>query len=468
MRVVHYRGFAQLPPAAVRVWRSASATVRAVRRRQRAVVPTLATLLVVAGAGSIVSAAAAAPLDAPVAGQLARAGGLSGGFVLDTTTGRTLAAVRADAPRIPASVNKLYTTSTALLRFGADTELETKVLGAGMLDDAGTWTGDLYLHGGGDPTFGSTTFVTRAYGTGATVATLATGLRVLGIRRVTGSVYGDESWFDRLRGGPTSGYGLDVTDLGGPLGGLSFNRGLAREDGSALQTRPARFAAAQLVAELRRRGIHVGTGRVGERRAPATAQVLTSVPSPPMATLVRLTLVPSDNYMAETLLKDVGAAFGTAGSTSAGAAVVRSTLGRLGVRPAYVDGSGLSRSDLTSPRQVVTLLTAMRDKSGFRTALALPGRTGTLTDRMRHSSAQGRCQAKTGTLHDVSALAGYCRTPNGHVLAFAFMENLVYTPTAKKVEDTLTIKLARLRPAGEPTPSSGTGSGGASGADARP
>ena len=57
----------------------------------------------------------------------------------------------------------------------------------------------------------------------------------------------------------------------------------------------------------------------------------------------------------------------------------------------------------------------MRDKPGFRPALAVAGRTGTLAARMRHSSAQDRCQAKTGTLHDVSALAGYCRTPNGHV-----------------------------------------------------
>lgn len=398
------------------------------------------------------TAVAAAPLDGLVSGQLARAGGLSGGFVLDTTTGQTLAAVRADTARIPASVNKLYTASTALLRYGSAGELETRVLGTGALDDAGTWDGDLYLRGGGDPTFGSTTFTQRAYGGGATLTTLVDGLRAIGVNRVTGTIYGDESWFDRLRGGPTSGYALDVTDLGGPLGGLLFNRGLAKEDGSALQTRPARFAATQLATELRRRGVRLDPRQVGERAAPADATILTSVASPTIATLARLTLTPSDNFIAETLLKDVGAAFGAAGSITAGAAVVRSTIARFGIRPAYYDGSGLSRSNRTSPRQVVSLLAGMRDQPGFRTALALPGQTGTLTSRMRRTSAHGRCQAKTGTLHDVSALAGYCRTPNNHVLAFALIENAVYTPTAKRAEDRIVIGLARTRPADQAVP----------------
>ena len=79
--------------------------------------------------------------------------------MLDTTTGRTLAAVRADTPRIPASVEKLYTTSTALLRFGPTATLDDDACSAAAtLDDAGTWHGDLYLRGGGDPTFGSASF----------------------------------------------------------------------------------------------------------------------------------------------------------------------------------------------------------------------------------------------------------------------------------------------------------------------
>ncbi len=408
------------------------------------------TLVVLAATGAAPASSVAAPLDGLVASGLARAGGVSGGYVLDTTTGQTLAAVRADTPRIPASVEKLYTTSTALLRFGARGTLDTTVLGVGELDDAGVWRGDLYLRGGGDPTFGSASFTRRAYGLGATVSTLALQVAEAGVVRVTGRIYGDESWLDRLRGGPASGFALDY-DIGGPLGGLLFNRGLARADGSALQTMPAKFAAQQLTTELRRIGVRVPRG-AGERTTPPDAEEIALVSSPPMATLIRLTLQPSDNLLAEMLLKNVGARFGAAGSTTAGGAVVRSTVSRWGIQPRIGDGSGLSRANATSPRQVVALLNGLRDNTTFRAALPVAGRSGTLAARMRRTSAQDRCQAKTGTLSNVSALAGYCRTPNGHVLAFAFLENLVYTYTAKKAEDRLLVHLARYRPAGEALP----------------
>lgn len=435
----------------------------------RRLVPLL--VVVALALAAFAGAATAAPLDGLVAGGLARAGGVSSGYVLDTTTGQTLAAVRADTPRIPASVEKLYTTSTALLRFGPTATLETSVLGAGELDDAGTWHGDLYLRGEGDPTFGTADFNRRAYGLGTSVSTLAAAVRSAGILRVTGRVRGDESWLDRLRGGPASGFALDL-DIGGPLGGLLFNRGLARTDGSALQAKPATFAAQQLTLELRRARVRVPLG-AAEGVTPADAQEIATIDSPTIATIVRLTLVPSDNLFAEMLLKDVGAQFGTSGSTAAGVSVVKRTIARYGVRPQIADGSGLSRVDHTSPRQVVTLLNALRTNSALRAGLPVAGRSGTLIDRMRGSSAQDRCQAKTGTLSNVSALAGYCRTPNGHLLAFTFIENSVYTPTAKAAEDRLVVALARTRPGGTPlvtpvatppattTPLPSTGGGGA-------
>jgi D-alanyl-D-alanine carboxypeptidase/D-alanyl-D-alanine-endopeptidase (penicillin-binding protein 4) len=408
--------------------------------------PTLLTTLACALALAPAAVATAAPLDATVSRELARAGGVSGGYVLDTTTGRVLASVRADTPRIPASVQKLYTTATALLRFGADGTLDTRVLGTGTLTDDGTWRGDLYLRGSGDPTFGSITFTRRAYGTGATTADLAAGLHELGIRRVTGRVYGDESAFDRLRGGPSTGGRLDVW-IGGPLSALAYNRGLANEAGSALQSRPATFAAQQLVTALKYRRVRVNA-KVGERTTPRSAEELAVVSSPPMAKLAQLTNVPSDNYLAETLLKAIGAAHGAGGSTAAGAGVAKDTLARFEISPRIVDGSGLSRANATSPRQVVGLLQGMRDEPGFRESLAVAGRSGTLANRMRRSSAQGRCQGKTGSLSNVSALAGYCRSANGHVIAFAFMSNSVVPAYARGAQDRLAAILARQRPAG--------------------
>lgn len=408
-------------------------------KRVRRSVLLLAALALLASAVP----AAAAPLDWLLARGLARAGGVSGGYVYDLTSGRALASVRADVPRVPASVEKLYTTTTALARFGPAATLETRVLGVGTLDDAGTWHGDLYLRGGGDPTFGTADFDRSAYGLGTTVSTLAAQVRAAGILRVTGRVRGDESWLDGLRGGPATGYALDL-DIGGPLGGLLFNRGLARTDGSALQAQPAKFAARQLTLELRRQHVRVPQD-AATGVAPAGAQPIAAADSPTIATLVRLTLVPSDNLFAEMLLKDVGARFGAGGSTAAGVAVVRRTVAGFGVHPRIVDGSGLSRADRTSPRQVVTLLRAQQANVALRAALPVAGRSGTLIDRMRRTSAQDRCQAKTGTLSNVSALAGYCSTPDGHLLAFAFIENLVYTPIAKSAEDRLAIAIARTR-----------------------
>ncbi|MBB4662896.1 D-alanyl-D-alanine carboxypeptidase/D-alanyl-D-alanine endopeptidase [Conexibacter arvalis] len=395
---------------------------------------------------AVAQTASAAPLDRAVTRELSRAGGVNGGYVLDTTTGRVLASVRADTPRIPASVEKLYTTSTALLRFGADGTLDTSVLGSGRLLDNGTWRGDLWLRGTGDPTFGSQSFINRSYGVGTSVEELAQAIADAGITRVTGRVYGDESRFDLRRGGPSTSWRYDVW-IGGALSALLYNRGLAKEDGSARQTAPALFAAQQLTAALKRAGVRVGKA-ASSGPAPESAEQLAAISSPPMSTLARLTNVDSDNLYAEQLLKTVGAHHGRAGSTAAGAAVVRQTMRRFKASPRIADGSGLSRVNATTPRQVVLMLDGMRDEPGFRASLPVAGRTGTLAKRMRGTSAQDRCQAKTGTLSNVSALAGYCRTANNHVVAFAFLANSVYTVSAKAAEDRLAIMLARQRPAG--------------------
>jgi len=390
--------------------------------------------------------ASAASLDRAVARELGRAGGANGGYVLDTTTGRVLASVRADARRVPASVEKLYTTSTALLRFGADGTLDTTVLGDGSLDDDGTWRGDLWLRGSGDPTFGSQRFIDRSYGVGTSVEQLAEAIADAGVTRVVGRVYGDESRFDLRRGGPSTNWSYDVW-LGGPLSALLYNRGLAKENGSALQKTPALFDAQQLTAALKRAGVRVAR-KASSGAAPRAAQELASVSSPPISTLARLTLVDSDNLYAEQLLKTLGAQFGSAGSTTAGAAVVRQTLKRFKIAPRIADGSGLSRANATTPRQVVTLLDGMRDEAALRAGMPVAGRSGTLAKRMRGTAAQDRCQAKTGTLSNVSALAGYCRTANNHVLAFAFLSNGVSTYSAKAAEDRLATLLARQRPVG--------------------
>jgi D-alanyl-D-alanine carboxypeptidase/D-alanyl-D-alanine-endopeptidase (penicillin-binding protein 4) len=149
------------------------------------------------------------------------------------------------------------------------------------------------------------------------------------------------------------------------------------------------------------------------------------------------------------LVKDLGASFGSAGSTATGAAIVRATLGPLGLQPTVVDGSGLSRTDRVSPRELVTLLTAMAGRpegAALRASLPVVGRTGTLATRMRGTAARDRCQAKTGTLIGVSALSGYCTTQGGDVVTFSFIENGMDSGHAKRVEDQMLPAIARYAP----------------------
>jgi serine-type D-Ala-D-Ala carboxypeptidase/endopeptidase (penicillin-binding protein 4) len=389
------------------------------------------------------SAFAQNSLEGPLAREMRIAGPESGAYVYDLTKATTLFSVRAEVPRPPASVEKLYTAATALELMGPEATLTTSVLGSGHLGADGRWEGSLYLKGGGDPTFGSAGFVAaRCGGQGATVTRLAALVKAAGIRQVTGSVDGDESWFDSLRGEPYSGYARDP-ELEGELSGLSFNRGATGPEGGSHA--PAAYAALELRGALRAEGIkvHGGTAAV----APAGTSTIASEASPDLATLLGLTLPPSDNFFAETLIKDIGARFGGAGTTAAGADVVRSTIAKdFGLRPFLIDGSGLSHSDHTTPKQVVELLSALAPNplgTTLRKDLAVAGHTGTLSERMRHTPASGRCQAKTGTLNGVSNLAGYCESEGGDILAFAFFDDGIETYEAHTIQDNMAITLAR-------------------------
>ncbi len=383
-------------------------------------------------------------LQADLTHQLALAGPHDGAYVYDLTTRTALFSKRASTLRAPASVEKLYTATAALQLLGASTRLSTTVLGSGQPNPLGVWEGDLYLHGGGDPTFGSTSFITTHYlGAGTSVNQLVQSLVTAdGIHEVTGRVLGDESYWDTRRGEPSSSYGFDPF-LEGTLSAVEFNRGAqGRERGAHA---PAAYAAAQLRAALKAAGVRVRGGS-GSGTAPAGSRQLAAALSPTVSELLGLMLPPSDNFFAESLVKDLGARFGGAGTTSAGSAVVASEINALlGFRPRIVDGSGLSEADHTSPYQVVSLLAGVYSTpigNVLREHMAIAGRTGTLALRMRHTTAAGRCQGKTGTLTGVSNLAGYCTAADGHTLAFAIFTDGISTYAAHVFQDHMTITIA--------------------------
>jgi D-alanyl-D-alanine carboxypeptidase/D-alanyl-D-alanine-endopeptidase (penicillin-binding protein 4) len=380
------------------------------------------------------ASAQAAGLTSTLSRQMGRAGASSGAYVVDLDTGRQLYAKRADVRRMPASVEKLYTTATAMLLYGTEGHLTTSVLAPSLPDETGVIDGDLVLKGGGDPTFGT-----------AQANQLAQKLVRGGLTRVLGRVVGDETAFDPFRGVPSSHY-LLTSDVG-PLSALSYNHGRSGKRRPYWQSSPPSFVADQFARALKKRGVKIGAkARAG--RATAGMEALSEWDSPTIAAIAHQMLPPSDNYMAEMLIKDIGAAYGDAGSTSDGAAVVRSTLAsHFKITPTVVDGSGLSRLDRTSPREVVKLLAGVADDPeagpSFDSALAVVGRTGTVYNRMRGTAAQDRCHTKTGTLHDVSSLVGYCTTVTGRRVAFAFLMNRIQPWYAHGLQDKMTVALAR-------------------------
>ncbi len=408
----------------------------------------LAALLLVACAAlgaAPAQAYDAAALKSTLAREMRLASPASGAYVRDLSSGRVLFSLRATSARVPASVEKLYTTASTLLRLGPQATLDTRALSDGALDANGVLHGDLVLVGAGDPFFGT-----------ESAARLAAAVKAAGVTRIDGAVIGDESGFDRLRSGCCSGYD---PDLGGVLSALAYNRGFL---GTMLQLDAARFAATRFGERLRAAGIGIsGPPRAGT--APVAASKIASEPSMPVGELIRFVNVPSNNFAAEMLLKALGERYGTAGSTRAGASVVRTTLGEIGLRPRIADGSGLSRTNRTTPRDVVDLLARMDkpDIGGtFRASLAIAGETGTVKARMRGTTAFRRCRVKTGTLRAVSALAGICRTRAGGDVAFALLMNRVMNFTgAQAIQDRIAAAIASLDTVAPvaPAPTGGAG-----------
>jgi D-alanyl-D-alanine carboxypeptidase/D-alanyl-D-alanine-endopeptidase (penicillin-binding protein 4) len=392
-------------------------------------IAALCALLVALLAPGPARAADATRTASILSSSMAQAGGVSGALAVDLDTGEVLYQHRAGRRYIPASVNKLFTSATTLLQLGPAGTLTTPVLAEAPPDELGVLHGDLWLVGAGDPTFD-----------GEDAAELAALLTASGVLEVRGRVVGDESAWDARRGPPSEGF--VTSPWVGPLSALGFAHGVTGRRSPYWQSRPALFAARAFTRALRAAGVRVRRA-AAEGIAPLDVVTVAEWTSPPAGTLIALANAPSDNYVAEMLIKALGAQFGTGGTTSEGAQVVRAVVARLGVRPQVVDGSGLSRANRTSPRQVVALLDAMTVEPAFEASLAVAGRTGTLVDRMRRGAARGRCRAKTGSLIGVSALAGYCTTRAGRRVAFAFLMNGISVTRARTLQDRMTSALAR-------------------------
>jgi len=357
----------------------------------------------------------------------------AGGWVKELGDPQALFESNSRRPFPIASNTKLFTTGTALTRLGPDRTLSTTIWSLGEVS-AGIASGGIVIVGGGDPTLS---------GTG--IAKLAKRIVSHGVKRISGPILFDASNFDRRTGVPQTGVS------GGPylgsLSGLSYGWGW---DASGPMSDPARNAAAELSRQLKGRGVTI-TGKV--KRAPAVVprgEQLANLESPDLGSIAAATNAPSDNFLAEMLLKVIPDQLGQTGNTARGARIVERFASDHGSRISIENGSGLSRRNRATPAAVGRFLASMAARPAgvaerFRDSLAVAGRTGTLAFRMRGTAAEARCSGKTGTLNGVSALSGYCRTRSGGTTAFSLLfGGKVDISGAQATQDRITALIARF------------------------
>ena len=183
----------------------------------------------------------------------------------------------------------------------------------------------------------------------------------------------------------------------------------------------------------------------GTPRGEATAAVpLLRFVSEPLADVLKRLNKHSNNLMTKNLFLTLGAqAEGAPATPEKGERAVRAALQQAGVatdKLVLENGSGLSRFERVSAAMLNQLLRAAWRSpwyAEFESALPIVGLDGTLSRRFNGSTANGRAHLKTGTLRDVSALAGVVLGHNGQRVAFVMLVNHAHAAQATEAQRVL-------------------------------
>ena len=322
--------------------------------------------------------------------------------------------------------------------------------------------GNLLVIGRGDPTVSD-----RMRGTATTVMdALADSLRAHRIRQISGSLARVGNAF------PDSiyGYGWEWDDLGEYYGAgvdeLIFNEGMAPTKlrpppdtaRDSLYSGPAKNPAkAYLDAfhdALVRKSIRMdGVVRDSILSTPLKMDTLFVLVSPPLREILPALMKPSQNQIAEILLRTIGLERGGLGTADSARKIVGQQLLAWGVQPdGFVirDGSGLSDQDLLTPETIVRVLDRIQRDTAFAAyynAMPIAGVDGTIDTRMKGTPAEGNVRAKTGTLAKARSLSGYVTTADGERLIFSILANNTTTPgsAVTHVADDIAAALAAYR-----------------------
>ena len=172
--------------------------------------------------------------------------------------------------------------------------------------------------------------------------------------------------------------------------------------------------------------------------------------SPPLSEIISIINQESHNLAAEMLFKTIGKENSGIGSFYSGSEYVLKYLSKAGVNTQNIrvtDGSGLSRLNLMSPRNMVNVLNYIYRtpyKDVFMKSLSKPGEPGTLKRRMTRSKAEKSVFAKTGGMNYVSAICGYVSTADNETFAFSIMmQNFTVPATlATNLQDLILMRLS--------------------------
>ncbi len=407
----------------------------------------------------------------------------SSAYVQSLDDGAVVFAQNQDELLNPASNMKLVTAAVAMARLGLEYRFDTEFLADGEL--AQGKLRNLYVRGKGDPSITTE----RLYG-------MVNELYHAGLRELTGDLVLDESYFDAERTAPGYDQDDTDNPYMAPTGALSLNWnavGIYLRPGdksggkatveieppsdyvvveSALTSGSQRYRRFSVSSEplgdkqqrivihgsvpgdrvwtvykkidhpplyfghslkrmLADRGIKM-KGRVRLAVVPTNAKVLHVAQSDTLDIIIKQMNKHSSNFIAETLIKTVGAeGRGAPGSFAKGIDVVEDFLEKdVGVaRGSYVmkNGSGLNDTNRFSTAQFGKLLRYMSERfplaPEFLSALGIAGKDGTVRNRFEGSDAVGRLRAKTGTLQNVRALSGYVESVGGERFAFSIVVN---------------------------------------------
>ncbi len=423
--------------------------------------------------------------------------------VMNVNTGDEVFSLDGDRTLVPASVTKVLTSAAALRTLGPTYRFQTEFLRAGEVNEDGVLEGDLYIRGTGDPSlvveklwkmfqdlqvegiveidgdiiFDDTWFdrehliagwrkkVDMAAGPAyfAPISALSLNFNTASIVVAPGMKAGDparvqletpakaiqiESEVETVRAGKRSWIQIE-REIDPKTYVVTFKlEGAIPAEGDIERHyrsvgNPIAWTMSATDALFKQTGIKL-TGRFKLEKTPDDAELVVRHYSQPLHELLNHTNKYSSNFMAEHILKAMGAEVkGEPGTTEKGLEVVREYLDELGIpRTEYslVNGSGLTRDAVLAPSHINAVMMDMyhhpRVAPEFMASLAVGGVDGTL--RRRFDETPGAVRGKTGSLNGVYCLTSYIRAQTGETYAMTFFANdLKRSRPARALQDAI-------------------------------